>query len=156
MRNKPLKIPLIIILGTLAFLARTVSPHHHHDSLICFVRVHSPANACLSTGSLSFDDIRDEAENTGSHGSNRGQEDDNCFLEQEIPVPKINEKIQISTYENNYPDELSYPDNNSLTGKGLLYIHQNKSAFILFDKSPGNFQLSGSYPASGLRAPPAA
>ncbi|NLA49994.1 MAG: hypothetical protein GX876_11105 [Bacteroidales bacterium] len=156
MRNKTLKIPLIIILGTVAFLARTFIPHHHHDSLICFVRAHSPAKGCLSAGSLSFDDIRDEAENTGSHGSDKGQEDDNCFLEQEIPVPKINEKIQISTYENNFPDELSYSDNDSLTGKGLLYIYQNKSAFLLFDKSPGNFQLTGSYPASGLRAPPAA
>lgn len=156
MRNKTLKIPLIIILGTVAFLASTVIPHHHHDSLICFVRAHSPAAAGLSDGSLSFDGIRDEAENTGSHGSNKGQEDDNCFLEQEVPVPKINEKIQISSYENNFPDELSYSDSNSLTGKGLLYIYQKKSAFLLFDKGAGKFRSSGSYPASGLRAPPAA
>ncbi len=156
MRNKTLKIPLIIILGTVAFLASTVIPHHHHDSLICFVRAHSPAAACLPGGSLPFDDIRDEAENTGSHGSKKGQEDDNCFLEQEVPVPEINEKIQIGAYENNFPDQLSYSDDSSMAEIVLLYIHQNKPGFFLFEKGTGKFQLKDSCPASGLRAPPAA
>lgn len=156
MRNKVLKIPLIIILGTMAFLARTVIPHHHHGPFTCFATAHRQPCACLPSGSLSFDDLQNESESTGSHGNDKGQQGDNCFLELEVTVPEINEKIQIGTFGNITPDQLLNSDYNSLTGEGLLYINQNRPGFLVFERGFGKYHLRDSYPASGLRAPPAA